>query len=271
MANYGGPDPYAFRELMGALKSQGDAMASGMGKLGDSAAKGIYAYRKRKEEQGIDMTAEATAAGLDWEGKAEGKKVSLFDVKRMGLPERQALLSLAKTRLEQRREQRRLDNDLATDAVRNMRQGDGPDDFEVVVPGGTATAASGVVRRDGSLDWEAFEQSSRKYVVAAGYTDANNKFSKFEHIPVPATGTFSMPPGPSLGAAVPLNSPEALAPSTANASKKSSRPVADLRDFWGTWSRQKAVPGNLLVVDHESGGDESFLREVLDRMKGNQR
>lgn len=100
MANYGGPDPYVFRELMGALKSQGDAMASGMDKLGDSAAKGIYGYRKRKEEQGIDMTAEATAAGLDWEGKAEGKKVSLFDVKRMGLPERQALLSLAKSRRE---------------------------------------------------------------------------------------------------------------------------------------------------------------------------
>jgi len=100
MANYGGPDPYAFRELMGALKSQGDAMASGMDKLGDSVAKGIYAYRKRKEEQGIDMTAEATAAGLDWEGKAEGKKVSLFDVKRMGLAERQALLSLAKSRRE---------------------------------------------------------------------------------------------------------------------------------------------------------------------------
>ena len=100
MANYGGPDPYAFRELMGAVKSQGDAMASGMDKLGDSAAKGIYAYRKRKEEQGIDMTAEATAAGLDWEGKAEGKKVSLFDVKRMGLAERQALLSLAKSRRE---------------------------------------------------------------------------------------------------------------------------------------------------------------------------
>ena len=75
MANYGGPDPYAFRELMMALKSQGDAMASGMDKLGDSVAKGIYAYRKRKEEQSIDMTAEATAAGLDWEGKAEGKKV----------------------------------------------------------------------------------------------------------------------------------------------------------------------------------------------------
>lgn len=100
MANYGGPDPYAFRELMGALKSQGDAMASGMDKLGDSVAKGIYAYRKRKEEQSIDMTAEATAAGLDWEGKAEGKKVSLFDVKRMGLAERLALLSLAKSRRE---------------------------------------------------------------------------------------------------------------------------------------------------------------------------
>ena len=100
MANYGGPDPYAFRELMGAVKSQGDAMASGMDKLGDSVAKGIYAYRKRKEEQSIDMTAEATAAGLEWEGKAEGKKVSLFDVKRMGLAERQALLSLAKSRRE---------------------------------------------------------------------------------------------------------------------------------------------------------------------------
>ena len=100
MANYGGPDPYAFRELMGALKSQGDAMASGVDKLGGSVATGIYAYRKRKEEQSIDMTAEAAAAGLDWEGKAEGKKVSLFDVKRMGLAERQALLSLAKSRRE---------------------------------------------------------------------------------------------------------------------------------------------------------------------------
>ena len=100
MANYGGPDPYAFRELLAAVKSQGDAVASGIDKLGDSAAKGIYAFRKRKEEQGIDMTAEATAAGLDWEGKADGKKVSLFDVKRMGLPERQALLSLAKSRRE---------------------------------------------------------------------------------------------------------------------------------------------------------------------------
>lgn len=100
MANYGGPDPYAFRDLLAAVKSQGDAVASGIDKLGDSAAKGIYAFRKRKEEQGIDMTAEATAAGLDWEGKAEGKKVSLFDVKRMGLPEKQALLSLAKSRRE---------------------------------------------------------------------------------------------------------------------------------------------------------------------------
>ena len=100
MANYGGPDPYAFRELLAAVKSQGDAVASGIDKLGDSAAKGIYAFRKRKEEQGIDMTAEATAAGLDWEGKAEGKKVSLFDVKRMGLLEKQALLSLAKSRRE---------------------------------------------------------------------------------------------------------------------------------------------------------------------------
>lgn len=118
MAYYGGPDPYAFRELMGALKSQGDAMASSMDKLGDSVAKGIYAYRKRKEEQSIDMTAEATAAGLDWEGKAEGKKVSLWDMERGGLRQKMelkklgldqkrmdvaieaALLSMAKTRLE---------------------------------------------------------------------------------------------------------------------------------------------------------------------------
>jgi hypothetical protein len=100
MANYGGPDPYAFRELLAAVKSQGDAMASGIDKLGEAASDGIAAYRKRKEEQGIDMTAEATAAGLDWEGKAEGKKVSLFDVKRMGFAERQALLSLAKSRRE---------------------------------------------------------------------------------------------------------------------------------------------------------------------------
>ena len=100
MANYGGPDPYAFRELLNATRAKGEAVTRTIDKLGEVGSMVASAYGTKRREQGIDMTAEATAAGLDWEGKAEGKKVSLFDVKRMGIPERQALLSLAKSRRE---------------------------------------------------------------------------------------------------------------------------------------------------------------------------
>ena len=100
MANYGGPDPYAFRELLNATRAKGEAVTSTIDKLGEVGSKVASAYGTKHGMQKIDMTAEATAAGLDWEGKAEGKKVSLFDVKRMGIPERQALLSLAKSRRE---------------------------------------------------------------------------------------------------------------------------------------------------------------------------
>ena len=100
MANYGGPDPYAFREMLNATRAKGEAVTSTIDKLGEVGSKVASAYGTKHGMQKIDMTAEAAAAGLDWEGKAEGKKVSLFDVKRRGLPERQALLSLAKTRRE---------------------------------------------------------------------------------------------------------------------------------------------------------------------------
>ena len=100
MANYGGPDPYAFRELLNATRAKGEAVTSTIDKLGEVGSMVASAYGTKHGMQKIDMTDAALEAGLDWEGKAEGKKVSLFDVKRMGLPERQALLSLAKSRRE---------------------------------------------------------------------------------------------------------------------------------------------------------------------------
>jgi len=103
MANYGGPDPHAFRELMNALRAQGAAVSDTIDKLGDIGAELVTKHKTKRREQGIDVTDEAALAGLDWEGKAEGKKLNLWEAKRLGLEDRAKLLSLAKMRREANR------------------------------------------------------------------------------------------------------------------------------------------------------------------------
>lgn len=111
MANYGGPDPYAFRELMNALRAKGDAVSGTIDKLGDTGAELVTKYKTKRREQGIDVTDEALMAGLDWKGKKVdpttgkpiGTRLNLWDAKRMGLEDRAKLLSLAKRRREAKR------------------------------------------------------------------------------------------------------------------------------------------------------------------------
>lgn len=111
MANYGGPDPNAFRELMNALRAQGAVVSDTIDKLGDIGADLVTKYKTKRREQGIDVTDEAVLAGLDWKGKkvdpttgkSIGTRITLWEANRLGLEDRAKLLSLAKRRREAKR------------------------------------------------------------------------------------------------------------------------------------------------------------------------
>ena len=97
MANYGGPDKYAFQELLNAVRSQGDAVSTTIRDLGETAGRVLEEKGIREREESVDLSKEARAAGLEWEGMDSGKRFTLRDWKKRDPQAQVTLASLAAT------------------------------------------------------------------------------------------------------------------------------------------------------------------------------
>lgn len=97
MANYGGPDTYAFQELLNAVRSQGDAVSTTIRGLGETAGQVLKEKGIREREESVDLSKEARAAGLEWEGMDSGKRFTLRDWKKRDPQAQVTLASLAAT------------------------------------------------------------------------------------------------------------------------------------------------------------------------------
>ncbi len=97
MANYGGPDKYAFQELLDAVRSQGDAVSTTIRDLGETAGRVLEEKGIREREESVDLSKEARAAGLEWEGMDSGKRFTLRDWKKRDPQAQVTLASLAAT------------------------------------------------------------------------------------------------------------------------------------------------------------------------------
>ena len=142
MANYGGPDPYAFRELMNALRAKGDAVTGTIDKLGDTGAELVTKYKTKRREQGIDVTDDALMAGFDWKGKkvdpktgeSIGTRLNLWDAKHLGLDDRVKLLSLAKRRHEVKRLGDYNESKFFADTIKSRSEALGGDSYAITLP-----------------------------------------------------------------------------------------------------------------------------------------
>lgn len=103
MANYGGPDPQMTELLLNALKSKGQAAAGIVSTIGDTVAKGVQAYGAKSALQGLDVTEVGKSAGIT---KSDGSKLTMWDLSRGDPSTLAALMSMMRTRMAMKEEQR---------------------------------------------------------------------------------------------------------------------------------------------------------------------